>query len=466
MVDEQFSGEFWDAHVGKKQLGVLKIDCKNKPTLTVNGFIFDEKSVKIEHKPGETSLHRSMNAAEIVADFSPRTIWGQSDGGEKFTLLEAQGGYQLSLSRYFQQSFSAQFVLRGEHAAADQRYVAVRYKLDIPVVGQMAGTSASFVELGGGEITAYIESRGQWLEFNFGEAMSLRQLENNAFLAFNTLASIALRHPLLLRETQIRTTSSSAWVTVWGRHSDRLDPKSRSVQSLMSWDSITLDRVAQWVDLSARAETLVDAISSLDESDPIESQIITIAAVAEGIHRKLYKKSVAAFPELSKSALRSIRRVAKKAAIEKFHEHGVHDTERLNAALDGSLAQIGDVKFRARMLDLAREVEVATPKELLNAFQDWPKSVGYVRNKIVHQLDDEDDAVPLDREQLLDLIISVNYTLSWILRITLLYHAGFAPQIIKKGLLEDSNFEFAVANIFDMMHNHPHGAIRGQQQNN
>lgn len=460
----EIKGFFWESDYARKSSGVVTIEQGEKPKLKVSNPLFDEESVKIVRISNhELSITRITDPDKIIADHLPRTIWGESEDSSALTLIDAQGGYdETDFNFNIGQKFESAFLVTGAHVAHDEVYRQARYSIDGPWATVLRDFDATFHELGGGKIRTYGDERTTWIEFSVTTGISLRQLENHFLLPCITLSGIALRRPLYIHQSQIRHDSRSDWLTLYANRSGRPMPKTALGQKLVPIESVTIDRLAAWVDLSAQAESLVDAVAGIDEGAPIESQVITLTAVAEGVHRKLHRKSVA-FPELDRVQMRAIRRAARRAAIEKFEEYGVTDFEKINMAIGGALSLLGDLRFRARLEELVDSSRHYTPEALLCRFADWPKSVAYARNKIVHQLDDEDeDETPLPeiekaakREQLFDLLIAVSYSLSWLLRIVFLQKAGFAPETVRNGLLKDDRFEFAAANIANFMKGHP-----------
>lgn len=458
-------GRFWQPGIDRVADGTLRVGGEGKPQLIVDEFIFEESSVAIKELPnGEIQKSRSFDPAKQVSDFGPRTIWGITKGDAKVTLLEAYGGNDIAVNLGLGQSFHGRFCISGDHVETDDKYESARYSIDGMFARNLIGSSTDFATLGGGHLKAYEEDGETWIEFSIDNGATIREYENHALLPCITLEGIARRRVLHIRSAQIRKRNHADWLTVHTDRSSRPFPTKSLNKQWLTLESLTAERLAAWMQLSMDAEGLVDAVAGLDDSAPIQSQMIVLGAITEGVHRKLYRASVA-FPDLDRAQRRAVRRAAKEAATKVLQDFGISDQKRIDTAMDNALNSFNDVRFRTRLEELSLTALTVDPN-MLSSFSDWPRSVMYARNQIVHQLDLADDTdVDLTEaekakvvEEHFDLVIASVFSLSWLLKVVLLTHAGFPQEDIRDGLLKHSPYLFSQANIADLLQGHPHGA--------
>lgn len=457
----EYRGQFWVSTIGSQKGGTLNLEAgAGKPRLSVVGPIFEERAIIRTVTPGGgLAITHTGDPADSVADFQPLTILGETGEGRKLTLLDAVGGG--SPFGGLGQSFEAIFAVDGDHVEPDQVYSHARYALDSRWIRGLCGTEQPFKALDGGSFKIYEESGHIWIEFFVRRGGRIREFENLLLLPVMTLARMTLGTSLELSASQVRIRGDSAWLNLYSARSKR-HAEDDQLPAVFHPSDVTIQHLAEWIGVSERAEGLVDAVAAFDYSGPIETQVITLTAVAEGVHRKLFRKSVA-FPELERLELRAVRRAGKAAMASELERLDITDPERINQ-LDDTLAQIGDIRYRARLGELAKTVESAAP-EIFRSFQDWTKAVAEARNKNIHQLDDEDaeKLTPAERyarhEQLLDLMLAVKFSVPWVLKLTFLRLAGFAAEEIAEKLAEYRPYMFDLEHIAIYMARHPYRRI-------
>lgn len=461
----EITGRFWDVAVGTQADGIFEVEEEGKPCVQVLTPIMTEKSVVREVKSeNEYSVTYKGDAASIVADFQPRTIYGESEDGRKISLLRAQGGYRDSRLQFGTgQLFRAQYAIVGAHVDLNQKYFQARYSVEGLWVNRLMGAQARFESIEGGEVSIYEEDGLAWLQFEIATGGRIREYGDMAFLPFQTLSSLALGKDLRASSVQMKLNSDSPWLDFYATFGGSALGEGREIRPLLKSDQVTIEHAVAWMKVSERAEGLVDAVAGLTGSGPIESQAITCTAIAEGVHRKLYRDSVR-FPGLSKqdrkTVMEAVRTTAKATAQDALKKAGITGEDQDIGSLDGILNQFGDVNYRQRLGELS-QIARSTYPQLLDAFKDWPKSVATVRNSHVHQLDDaKKDKLPKEdlevrREQLLDLTLAVVYSVPWVLKLVFFHEAGISSEVIAAALSENRNFEFDMENISSFLSEHP-----------
>ena len=144
------------------------------------------------------------------------------------------------------------------------------------------------------------------------------------------------------------------------------------------------------IDVRKRASGLdVAAIAVLD-GVAIEAQVLTLAAVAEDLHRKPFdeKKRV---PALKPSDVTQARRAERQAALDRVREIDRSgrgpltdaDVAEFKQALNDAFSFVNAQTFRSRMADLIEDAQCSIPNIAVN-FSDWPAAVKYARNTLAH----------------------------------------------------------------------------------
>ncbi|MEV4234062.1 hypothetical protein AB0J47_02665 [Nocardia sp. NPDC049737] len=462
-----FGGTFWEPGVDRQSAGKLTLSSDGKPELRVDNMITNETTVVIQqHANGETHVYRNeKNAQAVVRDQLARTLHGMTVDHIPMTLLESHGGNTTWAG--LGQEFTCRFVIIGGHFRQHQGYQRVRFSTIRAIAEPMSREDATFEAYGGGTISAYEESDKWWIEFSLNASATVRMIGSHLLLPCNTLTSIALRRPFPLMESQLRTAADSAWLTYFSHRSTRTNPTLATGQKLLPHGSITAGRLADWTDLSAKAEALVDALAGHDDAAPIEAQIITLTSICEGVDRRVYGEQPF-FESLSASALNNVKKAARKAVREKLATYSILETEPVQKHIADVMVMLGKMPFTNRLARLAAVASAVDPA-MLRSFKNWPASVHSVRNKIVHQYDISAYQKPLDvdeterDEKEFDLRISVAFSLIWVLKLTFLSAANFPLEIIREGLSDHEPYEYALANIAVLMENHPEGLPLQQQ---
>lgn len=459
MTARHIPGDFWHAATRMRSDGEIVLgDYGQRPVLSVHRQIIQEKAVKIT-RIGDHELQAAYGGSptDIVEDYKPRTFLGEAEDGTKLTLIGAQGGYNLTGLHGLGQEFRCYAVVEGDHVDEYQRYSHARYLFDGPWKNVVISDRESFHAIGGGGLEVYRQEASTWIEVQASNGASLREYETRILIPLMSFLAVAGQCKISVSRMNVRSNSDSPWLEVHPSRSPEF-PARASRPGPIPIKHLTLERAASWIDASEKAEGLIEALAGLDESLPIETQVITLAAVAEGMHRRFHCDKVA-FPELNKAQRRAVRKAAKDAATAQLAEFGINDHDRIDPALDGPLAQINDMKFRERMRELAEVARCFDP-EIVSDFHDWTKSVAEIRNKFVHQLMDDDDECEqpwnpeesrVEKQKFYNLATAVGYSLSWVLKLNLLAHGGFERGLVSSEILQYEPYEYSRAYVASLI---------------
>ncbi len=120
----------------------------------------------------------------------------------------------------------------------------------------------------------------------------------------------------------------------------------------------------------------------------IQTQVLALSAIAEGLHRKLFSDPARAkrVPALSKKISKQARDAARDAAVAELAGDEFTDDDRaeFGQAVSQALEHVNERTLRSRMQDLVDIAEHAVPG-ITDSFTDWPAAVVMARNTLAHR---------------------------------------------------------------------------------
>jgi hypothetical protein len=461
--DEQKSlvGNFWQVETPDRVVrGTLTLDPGRGPTLEIVGRLFDELSYPVEfHPSGQIKrLAARADPDDRVKDWEPRNIHGVLDDGTPVSIVGAQGHMQHPLSitnlEYRQAFRTLRHAIVNQHIDDRTTFHSCRFRLTGPIWYQTSQSEASTAD--GGRLLVTHEGDFCLFEFVPTKPMTIKGFDQRVLSPAATLASIVTANASGTNDFYVRLESNSRWREV--HRKDESVP--RGTHELLGSTHLTAERFARWIDFRIRSGAL-DAAAVDGTHGAIETEVLTLSAVAEGLHRALFgeRKRV---PALSKDDLRHARRAARRAALMRLRDLGrgerapLADTDlaEFTRAMNDAFAFLNDVTFRTRMADLADIAQAAVPN-IVSDFADWPKAVKDARNILAHQ-GTQPPGETLD--QFHDLLIALGYSISWVLRTVLLNTAGFDSPTLVRAYEEFSRYNQHLANARNLLAGGPYAA--------
>jgi hypothetical protein len=195
---------------------------------------------------------------------------------------------------------------------------------------------------------------------------------------------------------------------------------------------LTPERLARWIDVRKDSDGLDAAVIDERSGTTIQTQVLSLSAVAEGLHRKLFPNPAQAkrVPAASKKICADARDAARTAAVVVLKGDQFTDGDRTEfaKAVGDALSRFNERTFRSRMQDLVDVAERVVPG-ITESFKDWPDAVCEARNTPAHQGNESLD----DFEEFFELLVAVKSSLVWVLRTVLLDRAGIDPETIQFG---------------------------------
>jgi hypothetical protein len=258
-----------------------------------------------------------------------------------------------------------------------------------------------------------------------------------------TLYSLVTDNPTDVRGPEVRIDSYSQWLPVY---EGTRDPGHQG-HNLLPTKHLTPERFARWIDLRPVSDGL-DA-AALDElkGATIQTQVLVLTTLAEGLHRKLFSDTARArrVPAVSKKVCMQAREAARDAAVAELagDQFTEDDRAEFGQAVRDALAHVNDRTFRSRMQELVDVAERSVPG-ITDSFKAWPGAVVEVRNTLAHH---GTPSLGGEFEAFIDLLIAIKHSLRWVLRTVLLDHAGIDPSTIQDGYKDSSAYGFHLANV-------------------
>jgi hypothetical protein len=309
------AGDFWTAENPEFRVrGKFTAKAGQTPRVNLASNLVHDPRISVLRHPerNATTITFSAEAARSVASFLPITLRGVLDTGAAVTLLDARN-YAVA---GFTPNYRAHAAVFGAHVSTDQRYSAVRFRMDSPFwLAHLTDGESSMVEDDGSTLSVDASIHGNWLVYESSTSATLRQLEMRVVSGCLALLQLALcpDKDRVTRETQVRIDRGDPWLTVRGpafcrKHGDI------EHETLLTRDHLTVERFAKWIELHGRLDGLPWVVAR-PLSGAEQTRVLLLTPLVEGFHRRLpYEQS--RFPTASRNALDRVKRAARRAATE------------------------------------------------------------------------------------------------------------------------------------------------------
>lgn len=421
-----YTGRFWLADAPQSALsGTLAVGPGERPTITVEGLFHAMQQLRSVTTHPDGSVSKEFGPGP--ANERPITVHGTADDGTPLTLLEAltthRSGGMFGPGDSHQQLMGIH-AIAGTHATGrDHRFDGMRCRIQsAPSWAPRAGHKPTEEPLAEGVIRASWDDDGVWLEVEGRTALSIRMWDRAVTRPTAVLLELASGSRVGILDFQVREDDGS-WCAVYSQslvHSDQPYP----ARALIEAHDLTMAHLAAWLDraglLGPMAPVVADAVMN---KGTLETQVLTLATVAEGLHRRLHPDSRRMDPQ---DAAR-IRTVI--AAAVKGGEPRVVDV------VSGLLGYLEEPGYRQRLLELAADTRAVAPKAT-GKTQKWAAMLVDARNDFAHR-------IPMGwmTEDEVDKYVCAAYSLRWLLRIRLLQEAGLSDAILRERI--DAAQEYA-----------------------
>lgn len=453
-------GTFWQAETPDRRVpGRLTLD--GGPALETIGQVFVERAVDVALDPSGAVRRMAVSGDSdaLVDDWEPRNIHGQLEDGTLVSMVGAQGGRKRNtgfmIREYLQEFRTSRHVILNEHVDEQHTFHSGKFRVVGPNWwGSEAGEARTS---DGGRLLISQDGENPWFEFTPAEPMTVRDFDRHVLSPVATLSSLVTDSPADTIQLSVRLAAESPWRKVHRAE----EPVPTKTYNLLEPSHLRADRFARWIDFRRRSDALdAAAIDDLSEVS-IQTAVLTLAAVSEGLHRRLFDEKKRT-PALSKGDLVQARRAARTAAVARVGELDRSDREPLRPsditefeqAMNNAFGFINEQTFRTRMTDLANRAQEALPN-IISGFADWPKAVHEARNILAHHGTQRHDETI---DQFYDLVIALSYSLAWVLRTVLLLEAGFDTATLQRAYRDSSGYNHHLANVRNLLAGSPYAA--------
>ncbi|MGA9870611.1 MAG: hypothetical protein WBQ44_05635, partial [Rhodococcus sp. (in: high G+C Gram-positive bacteria)] len=204
--------------------------------------------------------------------------------------------------------------------------------------------------------------------------------------AMTGLAQLCHGDPITAESLEVSVEMNGSWLRVLERPGPEAEVRRRGSR-LVSGNAVTPHVVEHWMNNWARLGNIADPAVNGTDDVPIEVRALTLSAVAEGFHSRLFGDRTTRLG-LSPNQIKTIRRVARLAGMAAHDDLQAEATDtdaargEVKKALQDSFAGFGSVTFAERMEQLATLTSTAvhdvladfTP-ERISPFASWEELI-------------------------------------------------------------------------------------------
>jgi hypothetical protein len=203
------SGVFWQAETPDRQAeGRLELENADLPSLLVTTPLFDERTYKVTRSATGMTIATSADQYARVADFEPRTVWGELSNGAAASAIGAQGGRR-GLGFDFSQQFRCRRVVVGAHVDGQQEYAATRFCLAEPhwplPRGEATTNDGSTLRV----LSPDQNDDKQWIEFEPTQPATLNYFDWQVMNPITTLYALVTANSMVHRDVWVRLNKDS-----------------------------------------------------------------------------------------------------------------------------------------------------------------------------------------------------------------------------------------------------------------
>jgi hypothetical protein len=230
-------------------------------------------------RTGERSVAFEEGHAR-VADWEERNIHGLLSDGTPVSVVGAQGGMKRAsmMSLDYRQEFtSMRHIILNEHIDDRTPFYSCRFRVTGPIWLEAEDEVAMTSD--GGRLVVIRDGSECWFEFTPPEPLTIKDFGRWVLSPIATLASIITSNPADDIDLYARLRAESPWRQVHRPDESEL-PRAR--RELLSTSHLSSERFVRWIDFRKRSGALDAAAIDDFQGVSIQTEVLTLAAVAEG----------------------------------------------------------------------------------------------------------------------------------------------------------------------------------------
>ena len=436
-VERKFAGEFWLAESdGSRQDGELCVAPMSAPLVRTKGMLRSPWRPAGESRSAGGRTFTSYEFAEERL-ITPTVILGMDNAGTALTLLDAMtarhGGPDATGMMQHHRGIRA---IVGSHIDKDHRFTGVRVRLQNLEAWRHplgAGRRAPELELADGGILTMTEvaepdaaaSPHVWISVHSASPASLRVLDRKVLRPLTTLFSLAIDTPCRPLAVQVQESPGLPWCDVYSAalcaDGSQAGPDAWDQAGwLLQPGDLGAPNVGAWLNRAGLLGPLPSVVADLAHAPVVslETQVLQLTTVAEGLHRRLYPDD----KRMEEPVALNVRDAA-AAAVAALHPKAA-DVVR------GLLSHVEEPGYSGRLARLASAAAEAVPG-VTGRTSTWKAVVCEARNEFAHRL----RRGPIDDADV-DRFLAVAASLRWLLTGLLLREAGFEASLVSARLAE------------------------------
>lgn len=417
-------GRFWLADDDQHKVsGRLTLAEGASPRLELDESLTPPiKELDRQEQPDGTVVRTSV-LAEDGPDSESLAVHGKLDDGALVTLVDAfTVERKLTLfapdAGQNRQSLTARSALLGGHmATGSEVYTQIRLQLRHLDAWALPGFTVGSQQVslaGGGRLDLEQASNGDgiggvlWLRIVDLAPMTAADLDRRFVTPLATLLTLATDTDCPPVAVELAPGPDQPWLRV--HHSGlraAADEAFPTHKQLLPLAALGLERVGTWLGAVEQLGPLppVVAAASVGPGRTLETQLLELATVAEGLHQRRFPDSRRLSPEQAEAA-----REAATNAVAEFDE-------KVRTAIENALKHLEDPSFRQSLKELAACVASAMPG-VTGRTNHWKQRVTDARNDFAHRSYD-----PLEPPRI-NQLLAVLHSLRWLLTGLLLLRTG------------------------------------------
>ncbi|GAA3251334.1 hypothetical protein GCM10017691_63740 [Pseudonocardia petroleophila] len=205
---------------------------------------------------------------------------------------------------------------------------------------------------------------------------------------------------------------------------------NQTADSVIRFSDIGIEPLAEWLDcvddLGPTPAVVSDGITG--SQDTIETQLLELTTVAEGLHRSIFPQE----DRLTVDQAENVRLIVREAIKS--------EPSRVQDVVNGRFGYIEEMSYPHRLRAIAKEAAVALP-EIAGRINRWADAVSTARNRFAHGTGRG------VKEEETDELIGLIESLRWCLTTVLLLNCHTPAQVIADRFKSHQRFEHYTAQV-------------------